>query len=185
MYPVHKGWKAVNSSRLYELYIEVMTHAKAIGYWKLAAFPPLYTRKTVRAFGSCFDKKINGVTEIAIVMNEMLLAFSDDQIREVIVHEVAHAVCIGHHHDAVWKRTANAIGKKWGYKIERQCQDRELNDAIYKLKEKRSPHKYELYCPVCGKTYKYSRMCQAVRHPEKYWCAKDKVSLRSRAVNKN
>ena len=183
MYPAHKNWKVVTSGRMYNLYIEVMNHVQALGYWKEASFPTLFTRKTVYAFGSCFDKKINGVVEIAIVMNEMLLDYSDDRIRKVLVHEVAHAVCLGHHHDAVWKRTANALGKKWGYKIERKCQDAELNDAIYRLKEKRSPYRYELYCPVCGKTYKYSRMCDAVRHPNKYWCKKDKVSLRSRAIN--
>lgn len=183
MYPVHKGWKPVKSGRLYNLYEEVMENAQALGYWKEPTVPPLFTRKCTRSFGSCFDKEVNGVAEIAIVLNEMLLDYSDDQIRAVIVHEVAHAICLKHNHDNVWKRTANTLGKKWGYKVERHCKDSELNEAIFKLKDERRPYKYELYCPVCGKTYKYRRMCEAVRHPDKYWCRKDKVSLRSRKIN--
>ena len=183
MYPKRRGWKAVTGGRMYGLYDEVMECARELGLWKSQTAPHLYTRKSAQSFGSCFNRKnADGGDDVAIVMNELLLNYSDDQIREVIVHEVAHAICLGHHHDKVWKKTANALGKKWGYKIERQCHDAELNAAIYKLKAAPRPYRYELYCPVCGKTWKYRRVCQAVRHPEKYWCSKDKTTLRARKI---
>ena len=183
MYPKRKGWKAVTSGRVFDLYREVVSCAQDLGLWGNQAPPPLYTRKSASSFGSCFNRKNSkGEEEIALVLNELLLGYSDDQIREVIVHEFAHAICIGHHHDSYWKKTANAIGKKWGYKITPRCKDAQLNAAIFQLKDAKHPYEYELYCPVCGATWKYRRMCEAVRHPEKYWCQKDKTTLRSRKI---
>ena len=160
-----------------------MNNARELGLWKEESFPPLYLRKSVSSFGSCFSQKnSDGGEDCAIVMNALLLDYSDDQIREILVHEVAHAICPRHHHDSHWKRVANTLGKKWNYKIERQCHDAELNAAIYKQKGVRHPYEYELYCPVCGQSWKYRRMCKAVRHPERYRCPKDKSKLLARKI---
>ena len=182
MYPTRKGWKQITSGRIYNLYAEAFEYARALQLWK-GANPPLYTRKSVRALGTCFtNKNDSGGVEAAIVLNEILLNYSDDQIRKTIVHEVAHAVCPLHHHDSYWHEIANTLGARWGYEIEHYDTDPELCEAIAKLKLEKSPYKYELYCPVCGVSYKYKRACEAVRNPSRYWCPKDKTTLKSRKI---
>ena len=182
MYPAKKGWTRVTSGRLYLLYLEVIDHAKELKLWQTdREIPPLYTRKSVRTFGTCFANKCkDGSYDCAIVMNQILLDYSDDRIRKVLVHEVAHAIHPREHHNSGWRRDANRIGEKWGYLAEVCNSDKALNAALDGLKEKK--YKYELYCPTCGQVWKYSRICAAIQHPERYRCRKDKSKLQSRTI---
>ena len=177
-----KGWKRVTSGRLYRLYLEVFTHARELKLWPAEkGFPPLYIRRSVKSFGNCFSKKLkDGTFDCSIVLNRLLEGYSDDQVRKIIVHEVSHAIHPQEHHNPAWRGDANKLGKKWGYTVEVRNSDEELIGAIEKLKVHK--YKYELYCPVCGTTWKYTRMCTAVQHPERYRCTKDNSKLLSRAI---
>lgn len=184
MYVIKKGWRAIISGRVFDLYVEVMNHAKKIKLWgENDKWPLLCSRKSVGSFGSCFyNKNPDGTFDCTVVLNNLLFDYSDDQIRKVIVHEVAHAICPMQHHSAKWHQTANLLGKKWGYEIERTNSDAELCADIFKRKAQSSPYKFELYCPVCGTTWQYKRECNAVKHPEKYRCPKDKSTLKVRKI---
>ena len=184
MYPIKRGWKPVTSGRIYNLYMEVVNRAQELELWGKVCPPPLFTRKSTKSFGTCFVKKNGGKSDGAIVLNEMLANYSDDQIRKIIVHEVAHAVCPWEHHSELWRNTADSIGQKWGYKTERLNTDEELCADIAKMNEEKNPYKYELYCPKCGAVWKYKRMCKSVKHPENYWCDNDKTKLLCRKVKK-
>ena len=180
MYPAKKGWKRITCGRLYSLYTEVLNHAVQIKIWPAnREFPPLYTRNSAKTIGVCISKKRpDGKSDCAIVITEFVKECTDDQIRKVIVHEVAHALYPDEKHNSVWKRTANLIGKKWGYVAEIRISDSEIIERMRKQKV----YKYEQYCPVCGAVWKYSRMCPAVRRPERFRCSKDNAKLKSRII---
>lgn len=187
MYIIKKGWKKITSGRIYNLYIEVMNHAQELKLWDAnQPLPLLYTRKSVKTLGTCYSRKnVDGTYDLTIVLNELLEKYTDRQIRKTIVHEVAHAIHPCEMHSVNWKRDANLLGKKWGYKIERLSTDTEINDALNKMKETKRQYRYELYCPTCGATWKYARMCPAVKNPQNYRCPKDKTKLFSRKITKS
>lgn len=184
MYTAKRNWKKVTSGRLFGLYLEVIHYAQALGLMSpTGEVPPLYTRKSVRTFGACFSSRNqNGTCDCAIVLNEILIKYSDDQIRKVIVHEVAHAIHPLEHHSRSWRRDANRLGKRWGYVVEVRNSDGELSAALNTMKEGRRKYRYELYCTRCGATWKYTRMSKAVKFPQKYECTHCKSRLFSRPL---
>lgn len=101
---------------------------------------------TVRAVGRCFSgqKKIT-------LSRRYLYTCSEEQIKDTILHEIAHAlVGAGHGHNEVWKAKAIELGAK-----PERC-------AAVSTK-----HKYVLTCPFCNRTYQ-----KRSRRPvgRKYFC---------------
>lgn len=77
----------------------------------------LMDRHGLAAWTLSFDraKKRAGITNFshnAISLSAPLMAiYTPDQVRDVILHEIAHArVGAGHAHDAVWKAEARRLG---------------------------------------------------------------------------
>ena len=64
------------------------------------------------------------------------------QVKDTILHEIAHALTPGHGHDNVWKNMCRKIGAK----PKRLCSDGKL-----------SVSKFVLHCDSCGKQYKKYR----------------------------
>lgn len=85
-----------------------------------------------RRLGVCkFRKKRIELSRYFITAND------EDTVRDVILHEIAHAlVGQGHGHDSVWKAKAASIG------CETKCQKEVTINA---------PCKYKLVCPNCGR----------------------------------
>lgn len=138
--PIQKrNWKPVTSGRIYQLYLDVMNRAKELKLWKVTrGLPPLYLRKSSRSVGEYVWKKLpNGIMEDAIVLNKALLNVSDDAVRSVIVHEVAHAIRPRDKHNANWARLANMLGDKWGYKASVYDHDESILQAIAQLKSQK------------------------------------------------
>jgi predicted SprT family Zn-dependent metalloprotease len=58
-----------------------------------------------RRFGAChYSTKTLTLSHYLVVLN------SDEEVRNVILHEIAHALAPGHHHDWVWRSKARSIG---------------------------------------------------------------------------
>jgi predicted SprT family Zn-dependent metalloprotease len=84
-----------------------------------------------RRFGCCnYRRKVISLSKHLTVMNDFI------EVNDVILHEIAHALTKGHHHDAVWKAKAIEIGADGN-----RCYD----SARVKAPEK----KYEAICPGC------------------------------------
>lgn len=183
-YEIKRNWKCIDSGRVYNLFLEVMERAVAVGLWpKEKRYPLLFSRTSVRVLGTCYtNRRADGYTYSSIVLTAELFNFSDDHIRKVIVHEVAHACTPYTRHGFEWRYAAHLLAAKWGYRIERLESDSEINLAMSNLRKTVSQYKYELYCPVCGATWKYKCNCQAVQNPQRYQCSKDKVKLLSRKI---
>lgn len=102
--------------------------------------------RSVRRFGVCnFGTQTIGLSQRLATLNE------EARVRNTILHEIAHAlVGPGHHHDAVWRRKALAIG----------CDGRTCVDSrTVALPE--AP--WVGTCPACGKTTERHRLTKKGR----------------------
>lgn len=92
-----------------------------------------------RRFGSCkYRPKL-------ITLSKQLTSLNDEyRVKNTILHEIAHALTPGHHHDWVWKAKAREIG----------CD----GDRCYSGEEVATPEsKYIAICSGCGTTHKKHR----------------------------
>ena len=99
---------------------------------------------------SGFIKNI-GLSRHYINLNE------ESKVRNTILHEIAHALTIGHGHDRVWKRKAIEIG----------CTGERCTDA------KRSPGRYQATCQ-CGEEFHIHRKTKHFNH---YRCSKCRTPI--------
>lgn len=82
---------------------------------------------------------------------------TDFDIREVILHEAAHAIVTyktgeDHGHDAVFKRMCAVLGTS------RDKAEGKINRIVAHTS------KYEVICPTCGVIAEFSRMCNTLRN---------------------
>jgi len=91
-----------------------------------------------KRFGSC-----NYRTKTIKLSCPMVLLNSEEEVRKVILHEIAHALTKGHHHDAVWQAKCLEIGGDG-----KRCYGDEVD----------TPNgRYVMVCPHCYKEYHYHR----------------------------
>lgn len=110
------------------------------------------TNRRKSAFGLC------SYTKKEIQLSSFLIPECTEQgIIDTILHEIAHALTPGHHHDNVWKRkclelggNGERVGSDTKYKKDRV-------DVLEKLQ------KYTLTCPVCGEKYYVGRLLKGDR----------------------
>jgi hypothetical protein len=80
-----------------QLMAEHMSHLTG---WRIVFNPRLR-----RALGRChYTKKHIELCPKYVACNDVA------QVRDTILHEIAHALCPGHNHDKVWSATAKRIG---------------------------------------------------------------------------
>lgn len=131
-----------------------------------------FPRKVTRAYGKCYVDKHGGPSKIQI--NQFII--NEFDIREVIAHELVHAIktCHGHHHDQVWKSTAykvctEVLGLKGGYS---RTDNRELEidkfivfftmtpegAAVQKRREFRNTNKLQEVTVYSNRLKKYKKL---------------------------
>jgi predicted SprT family Zn-dependent metalloprotease len=91
-------------------------------------------------FGSCqYLRKRITLSKYLTELN------SEQEIQNTILHEIAHALCPGQHHNHIWKAKAKEIG----------C----TGDRCYSYKQVIIPElKYSAVCSSCNEKYSRSRM---------------------------
>lgn len=105
-----------------------------------------YTRN--RLTGECYNFKITISYSLAC-MNTW------EEVRKVVLHEIAHARTPGHHHDRVWVRECLAIGGDG-----KRCYDTvEQGGGVNVM-----PHKYIGVCPKCGARFPRNRRTNGAYH---------------------
>jgi predicted SprT family Zn-dependent metalloprotease len=63
--------------------------------------------RSKRRFGACY----RGKSTISLSL-DLTIRNSEEQVRDTILHEIAHALTPGHHHDYTWKMACIRIGAK-------------------------------------------------------------------------
>jgi predicted SprT family Zn-dependent metalloprotease len=97
------------------------------------------TNKRKTAFGVC------SYTKREIQLSAYLIPeCTEEGITDTILHEIAHALTPGHHHDNVWKRKCIELGGN-GERVGSDLKYKKDSADVY---EKLA--KYTLTCPVCG-----------------------------------
>jgi predicted SprT family Zn-dependent metalloprotease len=99
---------------------------------------------SVRRFGVC---KYNIYNQSGVIgLSRKLVAVNDEeQVRDTILHEIAHALTRGHGHDAVWKAKCVEIGAK----PERCYSSKDTNMAEMR---------YQAICGGCGRKHQKTRI---------------------------
>ena len=88
-----------------------------------------------RRFGVCkYQSQVIGLSK------PLTLANDEIQVRDTILHEIAHALTPGHGHDSVWKAKCVEIGAK-----PERCYTEEDTNVI--------AGKYVAVCGGCGRTF--------------------------------
>lgn len=96
---------------------------------------------------------------------QLIETASDSCIRDVILHEAAHAIATyksgeNHGHDEYFKSICHKLGT--------------TNDGVATEVERtvEVKDKYEVFCPTCGKIGGYSRMCNTIKYISDCSCGK-------------
>lgn len=83
-------------------------------------------------FGTCYPRR-----QVITLSGPLTEINSEGHVRDVILHEIAHALTPGHQHDATWKAKAVELGAK-----PERCYDASVNEP---------PARYKAVCPGCGR----------------------------------
>lgn len=178
-YPVTRGWRPIpESDRRYKLFEEVYAYAKSIHVAENVEKPLLFEITSRWNHGVCYVRERGGRVYSCIGLNACLRSIGDDKMRNLIVHEFAHACVPEEVHGPKWYAVANAIGKKWGYVADRADSDEELSELLRK-----NAKRYEVYCKCSHEYYMYRNIF--VREPQKFTCPICKTPLKSRVVQKD
>lgn len=121
-----------------------------VKYWEI-------NTRAKRRFGQC--RKSAG--EFTINLSMHLFQAKDEEIEEVILHELLHT-CYGcMNHGKRWKRYAEKIYQAYGIQIKVTGNDGEYGqEYVQKLQQE---YHYLFRCNSCGKSFGYFRMCPSVK----------------------
>lgn len=112
-------------------------------------------------FGQCrYKYKEIGLSRYLTLLN------NESQVKDTILHEIAHALTPRHHHDLTWKLKAIEIGAR--------------PVRCYNTKEVTSASKYLLTCSACSAEYRTNRKA---RRGATFICRKDRTPLELRENN--
>lgn len=97
---------------------------------------------STRCFGKCnYGKKV------IFLSRPLTLVVKDEKVKDTILHEIAHCLCPGEHHNAIWKQKAISIGCRG-----ERCGDvtKEAIDEFRLDKFKKVCFDYQYTCPTCS-----------------------------------
>lgn len=167
MLEIKSTWHKVTREDVVQMFWDLVQLAKekclfsylTKDYWCRGLY---YSTRKSRNIGVCYTS--HDSMAWCVVINDKLLQCSTDKIRQILVHEIAHACVPKDHHGWLWQQTADTLGRQWGYDATRLCSDREITDVCCTSKER----KYIVECPVCGVQWKYKVKCHTVKYPMLY-----------------
>jgi len=112
--------------------------------------------------GCCKGKK-------HIEISEYMFKFSDDEIKNTIIHEILHTLDDTSGHNVKWKYYASIINKNYKqYNITRLGNVRELCENNGLQMENVIPYKYKIVCDNCDKIFYRNRLSNYQKSYVKY-----------------
>jgi len=153
--------------KLYEECIKEQVHA-GIPFADNIAKIEVNSRAKSR-FGACRNIKKGTDDCFVIELSEELFKCSDNEIKEVLHHEIIHTCKGCMNHGEKWKRYALLLNSLYGYNIKRTTSYEKL--GIEKPVSKEAV-KYIVKCEKCGTEFKRKRKCRLVSNVKEYRCGK-------------
>ena len=102
----------------------------------------VWDNKAVRRYGQCrYRQREIGITKKLALINTI------EESKDVVLHEIAHALTVGHGHDAVWKRMCVKVGARPErcYKPKDKGGDVNTIEGKYKVVHKDTGEVYNTY----------------------------------------
>ena len=118
----------------------------------------------VKIFGSCRRHYINNrCCDVTIKINEVCWHAAAYSLKSTILHELIHAMEDTTNHDAVFKKYAAELSRRYNVPISVRAAEEEWN-AVKADEEVCFP--YSVVCSFCGNTSEYIRRAKIVRDIE-------------------
>lgn len=120
--------------------------------------------------GRCRLRKVIGGWVIAFIEINPGIIIDDhpEVLRDVLAHEMCHAIVGTQGHGPVWKKWAGTVNRKLGTHISTK-----FSYSAYGLEPVRAKcrePKYTIVCPHCGTKWTRARKCALTEHPDHYRC---------------
>lgn len=152
--------------RLNRLMYEAISQLKAIGI-RLSASIVEITENTraKKRLGCCKEKTVKGRSTYTLEISTMMQNKSDQEVKEVIFHELLHTCPGCLNHGVRWKQLAGRVNEAYGCHITTTAG--ENHDGI---NQDRIPYRYKIRCTKCGRETFRLRRSKVIDHPELYRC---------------
>lgn len=129
-----------------------LTAAIDLAHSEMGRFPQLEDWRFIisqkfaaRSYGKCYR-----VSQKIVLAEKFILLNTYNLVRQVILHEIAHALTPGHHHDHVWKAMARSLG---------------IPDTRFTYEANKPKQKFVAICEKCQRIY-----YRNVRTTKKLYC---------------
>lgn len=127
----------------------------------------LSTRCTKR-FGLCtyHRDRYGEIVEVTITISDICFYNTENCLRDVILHELCHAMPNGQNHKAGFHNNARRVMRLYdNCHIDRcvSCEESNLKNEYIKSIGRYRENKYKLTCKDCGKVYYYKRETKLIR----------------------
>lgn len=91
-----------------------------------------------------------------------------EALRDILAHEMCHAIVGTQGHGPVWKKWAGVVNRHLGTHITTKFSFENYGLAV-DVPQCRKP-KYIIECPHCGEKWKRARKCKLTEHVNRYRC---------------
>lgn len=120
--------------------------------------------------GRCRLRKVIGGWVIAFIEINPGIIIEDhpEVLRDVLAHEMCHAIVGTQGHGPVWKKWAGVVNRHLGTHITTKFSFENYGLAV-DVPQCRKP-KYIIECPHCGEKWKRARKCKLTEHVNRYRC---------------
>lgn len=184
MIEVKRTWKKCTDEKINNIYNEVLSTVKEMYPEYFDCRLSFYIDSSTRTLGQCIRtyKKESLISQwgypnhFGYIRNEevviLLSRYVTDPIvaKRTLIHEFAHMVTPKEHHSYYWERRAERIGEKFGEKDLKRLASIDDSEVFNKQMEISGVKKLEVVCTGCGHIAKRTRMCDIIRHPERWKC---------------
>ena len=184
MLKIKKTWKECTNKEILKIYNEVMGVAKSLYPEYFTFEPKLYIDSSTKHLGHCTWqlKKDTIMSKFGFKNHFEYLRYEDAAIilskyvvdpkvaKRVIIHEFGHFLTPSEHHSYFWERRTQILGEKLGEKDLKRLASIDDSEIFNKQMEISGVKKLEVVCTGCGRIAKRTRMCDIIRHPERWKC---------------
>lgn len=115
--------------------------------------------------GKCAWEKCDGEKYCTLTFATALLALPDEEVINVVVHEILHMLVDSHGHDALWYEGARLVHKWWPEIIISKRAPRKVTEEFCKHLPKRKV--YRVNCPKCTCHVKFYHRIDVVKGAER------------------